>query len=122
MSFLDKLAEHPYIALACSIVLETTGTTCMKASDGFTVQPYGIICVVGMALSLAGLVIALKKLPLGLTYGIWGGVGTALTTIIGIVVWGDPFGPMVLIGIVLVIAGIVLLNMGENKQEKPQQP
>ncbi len=117
MSFLDKLAKYPYAALACSIILETCGTTCMKASDGFTVMPYSIICIVTTGLSLAGLVIALKKLPLGLTYGIWGGVGTALTTVIGIVVWNDPFGPTVLIGLVLVTAGIVLLNRGQKKMD-----
>lgn len=115
MSWQEKIASHPYIVLAFSILAEVTATTCMKLSEGFTIQPYATICIAGFALSLTGLVFALKKLPLGLAYGIWGGVGTALTTLIGIIVWNDPFNASVVIGIVLVVGGIVLLNKGQKK-------
>ena len=116
MTWLEKIASHPYLVLAFSIAAEVTGTTCMKMSEGFTVLSYAIIYIIAFALSLAGLVIVLKKLPLGLTYGIWGGAGTVLTTLIGIVIWNDLFNASTLIGIVLVIGGIILLNKGQNKE------
>ncbi len=117
MAWQDKLAQHPFLVLACSIALEVCATTCMKMSEGFTVPLYAVICIVAMFLSLGGLVIVLKTLPLGLTYGIWGGVGTTLTTLIGIVVWNDPFNVTIVIGILLVALGIVLLNKGQNQQQ-----
>ena len=115
MTVKEKIISHPFLILAFSIITEVTGTTFMKMSEGFTILPYALICVVAFALSIVGLIFALKKLPLGLTYGIWGGVGTTLTTIIGIVVWNDPFNLSVGVGICLVIAGIVLLNKGQKK-------
>lgn len=115
MTLKDKLTSHPFVVLAFSIITEVTGTTFMKISDGFTVQPYAILCIIAFALSLVGLVFALEKLSLGLTYGIWGGVGTSLTTLIGIIIWNDPFNLSVFIGICLVIVGIVLLNKGQKK-------
>ena len=117
MTWQDKLAQYPFLVLASSILLEVCATTCMKMSEGFTVPLYCAICVIAMALSLAGLVIALKKLPLGLTYGIWGGVGTALTTLIGIILWNDPFNATIVIGILLVALGIVLLNKGQQQHQ-----
>lgn len=117
MAWKEEVLKHPYMVLAFSIVTEVFGTTMMKMSDGFAVQPYGVLCVVGFLCSLTGLVFALKVLPLGLTYGIWGGVGTALTTVIGIIVWGDAFNALTAIGIVLVVGGIVLLNKGQKATE-----
>ncbi len=116
MTWQEKITSHPYAVLAFSIAAEVTGSTCMKMSEGFTVLPYTIICIAAFALSLTGLVFALKKLPLGLTYGIWGGAGTVLTTLIGIVIWGDPFNVTTAIGIMLVIGGIALLNKGQSKE------
>lgn len=118
MAWQDKLAQRPFLVLACSIVLEVCATTCMKMSEGFTVPLYSVICIVAMFLSLGGLVIVLKKLPLGLTYGIWGGVGTALTTLIGILVWNDPFNATIVVGISLVVVGIVLLNKGQKQHQQ----
>ncbi len=114
MAWQEKMLKYPYVILAFSIVTEVFGTTMMKMSDGFTVPLFSVLCVLGFVCSLVGLVFALKVLPLGLTYGIWGGVGTALTTLIGIVVWGDAFNAATAIGIVLVIGGIVLLNKGQK--------
>ena len=112
----EKITAHPFAVLAFSIAAEVAGSTCMKMSEGFTVLPYTIICIAAFALSLTGLVFALKKLPLGLTYGIWGGVGTILTTLIGIVIWNDPFNVSTGIGIVLVIGGVILLNRGQVRE------
>ena len=51
-------------------------------------------------------------------YGIWGGVGTLLTTLVGIVVWDDPFSIVVGIGMIAVVAGIALLSKGTQEAEE----
>ena len=64
------------------------------------------------------LTLALKHLSLGMAYGIWGGVGTLLTTLVGIVVWDDPFSIIVGIGMIAVVAGIALLSKGTQEAEE----
>lgn len=53
-------------------------------------------------------------MPLSLAYAIWSGVGTALTVLVGIVIWHDIFTVYSAIGIVLIIGGVILLNQGEK--------
>lgn len=62
-------------------------------------------------------------MPLSLAYAIWSGVGTALTVLVGIVIWHDIFTVYSAIGIVLIIGGVILLNQedkGEEVVEKGQ--
>ena len=51
-------------------------------------------------------------MPLSLAYAIWSGVGTALTVLVGIVIWHDIFTVYSAIGIALIIGGVILLNQG----------
>ena len=45
-------------------------------------------------------------------------LGTLLTTLVGIVVWDDPFSVIVGIGMVAVVAGIALLSKGTQEAEE----
>lgn len=105
----------PYALLAVSIVFEVFGTTCMKLSEGFT-RPEFVACVaVAYIVAFGVFVVVLRHMPLGLAYGIWGGLGTAGTTLVGIVVWNEPFTLFSGLGLALIIAGIVLLNAGSQQ-------
>lgn len=53
-------------------------------------------------------------MPLSLAYAIWSGVGTALTVIVGIVIWNDLFNLYSALGIALIIGGVILLNQGDR--------
>lgn len=98
--------------LFSAIAIEIMGTTCLKLSDGFTNWPYALAFVVANVLCLSALTLALKELPLGLSYGIWGGVGTIGVAIVGALIWFDPFTPMMGLGILAILIGTVLVNMG----------
>ena len=111
------MKKSAYLFLAGSIVFELFGTTCLKASEGFTIPLFDVGVAVGYIVSLSLMVYALRDLPLGLTYGIWGGVGTIAVAIIGLVGWGEPFTPIMFGGIVLIVIGIVLLNQGTEELE-----
>lgn len=108
-----------YIFLAISIVCEVFATTMLKLSEGFTVVGPSIAVAFGYGISFYCLSLCLKTLPLSLAYAIWSGVGTALTVVIGIVIWGDIFNPYTAIGISLIIGGVILLNQG-NQQVVPE--
>ena len=49
-----------------------------------------------------------------MAYGIWAGAGTALTAIVGALVWKEGLGWKKVAGIVLIIVGVALLEIGLN--------
>jgi multidrug resistance protein EbrB len=106
-----------YIALGISIISEIFGTTMLKLSEGFTNIFPSVGVIVGFGLAFYCLSLCLKTVPLSLAYAIWSGVGTALTALIGILLWRDPFSIITLVGIVLIIGGVVLLD-ASNSPEK----
>lgn len=104
----------PYVLLGIAIIGEVFGTTCMKLSNGFKRKLPILGLVVGYVVAFGLMGIAIAHIPLGVAYGIWAGVGTALTTLIGAIVWKEGFGRKKVVGIALIILGVVLLEMGLN--------
>jgi len=100
-----------YVLLACSIVTEVFGSTMLKLSNGFKRYLPIIGVAAGYGISFYLLSIALIDLPLGFAYAVWSGVGTVLTTIVGIFLFKEKVNRKGLLGIALIIAGVVLLNV-----------
>lgn len=100
-----------WLYLLMAIVLEVSGTTCMKLSEGFTRAPFAW-CMFGLyALSFTALTFALKQIPLSVAYAIWSGLGTAIIALLGVLIFREAITPFKLIGIVLIIAGVVTVNL-----------
>ncbi|MEK4207663.1 MULTISPECIES: DMT family transporter [Paenibacillus] len=104
--------------LGVAIISEVIGTTMLKMSEGFTQILPTIGVIIGFIIAFYSLSISLRVLPLSLAYAIWAGVGTVLTAIVGILIWGDPFSVLTLAGIVLIVGGVVLLNAPDSANEK----
>lgn len=102
---------NAYLLLAVAIACEIFATSMMKASAGFTKFIPGILSVVVMGTSFYLLSQVLNQIPLSIAYAIWSGVGTALTALVGIVIWKETINMYTLAGIVFIIIGVVLLNL-----------
>ena len=100
-----------YIFLGIAIILEIFSTSMMKASEGFTKMLPSVIFIIGMGISFYSLSQALASIPLGIAYAIWSGVGTALTAVIAVLIWKEQLNLYTVIGIVLIIAGVAILNL-----------
>lgn len=100
-----------YLFLAVAIASELFGTSMLKASAGFTKLYPSIATVAGFGIAFYCLSQALQQIPLGVAYAIWSGVGTAVTAIIGIIVWKETASIATVAGIALIIAGVVILNL-----------
>ena len=100
-----------WIYLICAIVLEVSGTTCMKLSEGFSKVVPSILMLVLYSLSLGALTLALKKIDVGVAYAVWSGVGTALIATIGVLWFREPATAFKVISLILIIAGVVGLNL-----------
>lgn len=104
-----------YLFLTLSIISEVFATTMLKLSDGFTVLGPSLAVALGYGISFYSLSLCLKTMPLSLAYAIWSGVGTALTVMVGIIIWNDIFNLYSAIGIALIIGGVILLNQGDKR-------
>ena len=103
--------------LAVAIAIEVFAATCMKLSAGFTNLPWTAACIVAFGCSFTLLSKVLQRLPLALTYGVWGSVGTIATACIGDLLWGAPFTVLRGAGVAVVLAGIAILGRGFARDE-----
>ncbi|KAB8168808.1 EamA family transporter [Streptomyces sp. 3MP-14] len=101
-----------YLILAGAILLEIAATTLMKFSDGYSKLWPTVGSLTGYVLAFALLAQALKTLDVGTAYAIWAGVGTALVAAIGMVFLDEPATLARIAGVLLVVAGVVVLNVG----------
>jgi small multidrug resistance pump len=102
---------NPFVILFLAIVFEVIATTSLKASEGFTRLLPSVVVVVGYAVAFYLLSQALKTIPIGTTYAIWSGVGTAVTVMIGVVLYREGIDLPRIIGIGLIILGVLVLNL-----------
>jgi small multidrug resistance pump len=100
-----------YLFLALAIISEVIGSSFLNASNQFTKLIPSAITVVAYLLCFYFLSIALKSIPLGTAYAIWGGLGIVLTAIISVVVFKNKLDIPAVIGISLIVAGVVVLNV-----------
>jgi small multidrug resistance pump len=101
-----------YGLLAAAIAAEVAGTTAMKYSEGFTRLWPSLLTVAGYLLAFTLLAQTLKTLSVGTAYAIWAGTGTAAIAVIGMVFMNESASPVKLAGLALVIAGVIVLNLG----------
>ena len=97
--------------LFLAILSEVIATTSLKFSEGFTKPVPSVVVVIGYGLSFYLLSITLKVMPIGVAYAIWSGVGLVLTVIAGMVLFRETLDWARVIGIFLIIAGIVFINV-----------
>lgn len=101
----------PYLFLAAAIVAEVIATSALKASDGFSKLIPSIFVVVGYGSAFWLLSLTLKSIPVGIAYATWSGAGIILITAAGWIVFGQKLDPIAIVGMVLIIAGVVLINL-----------
>ncbi|MFD8569926.1 DMT family transporter [Streptomyces sp. NPDC057694] len=101
-----------YVLLAGAIAAEVAATTAMKYSEGFSRLWPSLITVSGYVIAFALLAQTLKTVQIGTAYAIWAGTGTAVIAAIGMIFLGEGLTLAKVGGVVLVIGGVVLLNLG----------
>ena len=100
-----------YLYLALAICAEVCGTLALKASDGFTRLWPSLIVVLCYAIAFYGLAVTLRTIPVGITYAIWSGMGVVLISAAGWVLFGQHLATPALVGMTLIVAGVLILNL-----------
>ncbi|RJL34419.1 DMT family transporter [Bailinhaonella thermotolerans] len=103
-----------WLLLAGAIVAEVLATSALKLSDGFAHKGWTVVVAVGYIASFSMLAQALKlQLQVSVAYAIWSGAGTAAIALIGMMFLKEPITPLKALGLVLIIAGAVVLNLAQ---------
>lgn len=100
-----------FVFLTLAIMSEVIATSALKASMGFTRPIPSLLVVVGYGVAFYLLSLVLKTLPVGIAYAIWAGLGIVLVTLVGMVAFGEKPDLPAVIGISLIVAGVVTLQV-----------
>ena len=100
-----------YTALALAIVAEVIATSALQASAGFTRLWPSCLVVLGYGVAFYCLAFTLKTIPMGVAYAIWSGLGIVLITLVAFVLYGQKIDLAGLLGMGLIVAGVVVLNV-----------
>jgi small multidrug resistance pump len=97
-----------------AIFTEVAATLSLRASQDHSA--WLVVVIVGYVASFALLTFVLRAgMPVGVAYGIWGALGTAVTAVLAAVFFGDPFTWPIAAGIGLIIAGVLLVELGSHR-------
>jgi small multidrug resistance pump len=105
---------NAYLALGIAIVAEVIATTALKSSDSFTRLVPSLISIAGYGTALYLLTVTMKSIPTGVTYAIWSGLGIVLISITSFFVHQQKIDLWGMVGMALIIAGVVVLNLFSN--------
>jgi small multidrug resistance pump len=100
-----------WIYLSIAIVSEVVATSFLKLTDGFTRPLPSVAVVLGYASAFYFLSQTLRTIPVGVAYAVWSGVGIVLVAAIGWLIYGQKLDLPGILGMALIIAGIVVLNL-----------
>lgn len=106
---------NPWLILTGAILTEVFGTTAMRlgvnTGDTWTKAAWFAGVALGYVVSFTLLSLVLRKIELGVAYAVWSGVGTALTALIGIVLFDEVTTALKFVFIAMIIAGVIGLNL-----------
>ncbi|MES2513286.1 MAG: multidrug efflux SMR transporter [Bacteroidota bacterium] len=99
-----------YLYLAIAIISEVIGSSFLNASSQFTKLIPSTIVIVAYITAFYFFSLALKYIPLGIAYAIWGGLGIVLTCIVSVVIFKSKLDVAAVFGIILIVSGVIVLN------------
>ena len=104
-----------WMLLAAAIALEVVGTVFLRVSDGFTRLWPAIAVIVAYTASFVLLSWILRTgVPMGIVYAVWSAFGITIVTLLGMALFDDKISLVTGIGIVVVIVGVVLVQLGSS--------
>ena len=105
-------SPNPWLLLLLAVSAEIVGTSCLKLTQGFS-RPWPTLLVLvayGIAFLLLSRVV--DTIPLGITYALWSGICIVAIVLIGVLAYRQVPTPAQLVGIGLITAGVITVNLG----------
>ena len=100
-----------YIILIVAVVLGTASNGFAKGAQGFTLLLPSVISAVTIVGCMYTLSLVMKTIPVGITYASFAGLCIIATTIVGMYKFKQIPDLYTMIGLALIIAGVLIVNL-----------
>lgn len=114
------MKKEKTIAWLCLIIaglLELVWAYFMKLSNGFTEFWPAVLTILFALPSFFLLEKGIASFGIGMSYGVFTGIGIAGTTLVGILVLGEAASVIKLVFLAILVCGIIGLKVCEGKEE-----
>ncbi|GAC52603.1 DMT family transporter [Gordonia amicalis] len=102
----------PWILLIGAIVSEVAATLSLKGSE--SLPALYLVVVVGYATAFMLAAVLKRGMGIGVAYGVWSATGVALTAVLASLIFDEAFSPVMAVGIVCIMIGVVLVESGSS--------
>ena len=107
-----------YFYLLIAIIGEVIGTTYLKSTNNFSEFLPSTYVVLGYGTAFYFMMLAMKTIPVAITYSIWSAIGISAITILGALKYKEVPDLLAILGLGLIIVGVIILvffsKMGAN--------
>lgn len=100
-----------WMVLLAAILFEVAGTLTLKYTDGMTRPGPTVVMFVFYLASLFGLSVAVKRIPVGVAYAVWSGLGTLIVAVGGVVWFKEEVTALRVVSTLLVVLGVAGLYL-----------
>jgi small multidrug resistance pump len=100
-----------WLLLLLAIAAEVVGTSCLKLSAGMSRLLPTLVVLAAYGSSMLLLSRVVQTIPLGITYALWSGIGIVAIVLVGLLAYRQVPSPGQLVGIGLIAAGVVIVNL-----------
>ena len=104
-----------YLFLALAVFLGVTSNSFAKSAEGFTLLVPSIITAITIVLCMYALSMVMKNIPMGITYASFAGLTILATVAVGVFRFNQMPSLYSVIGLILIIAGVLIVNLQGNK-------
>lgn len=99
-----------YALLLPTVGCGVGGTLAIRASQGLRRTRPLLVAIAFFVLATIGLSRLVQELPVGVVYAVWAGLASATLLAVDFLVFHEPLRRLHAVGLVVVVAGVVLLN------------
>ena len=103
-----------YTFLILAVILGVTSNSFAKSAEGFTLLFPSVITGITIVACMYALSMVMKNIPMGITYASFAGLTIIATVIVGVIRFNQVPNLYSIIGLALIIAGVLVVNLLGN--------
>ena len=103
-----------YLFLALAVLLGVTSNSFAKSAEGFTLFFPSIVTGITIVACMCALTMVMKNIPMGIIYASFAGLTIIATVVVGIIRLNQVPNLYSIIGLALIIAGVLVINLLGN--------
>ena len=111
---MSLIKMNAWLLLSLAICSEVIATLALKSSDNFTKFLPSVIVILGYGTAFYLLTLTIDKIPLGIAYAVWAGIGIVLVSALSWLIYDQQLDISALIGIAFIVTGVIIIHLFSN--------